>query len=129
MRGDVDFGLETIPAAISQIKAGKLRALAVTSLTRSRFLPDVPALDELSLSSARYLTFYGVAISSSVPKSISSKLAKSVADVMGTPEVKEKMAMQSLDIVNEGPEAMAAFINADITRFKALNKRLNIQLE
>jgi tripartite-type tricarboxylate transporter receptor subunit TctC len=44
IRGDVDFGLETIPAAIAQIKAGKLRALAVTSLTRSRFLPDTPAL-------------------------------------------------------------------------------------
>ena len=129
MRGDVDFGLETIPAAISQIKAGKLRALAVTSLTRSRFLPDTPALDELNLTSARYLTFYGVAISSSVPKPITTKLAKAVSDVMNTPEVKEKMAMQSLDVVNEGPEAMAAFINSDITRFKALNKRLNIQLE
>jgi tripartite-type tricarboxylate transporter receptor subunit TctC len=129
IRGDVDFGLETIPAAISQIKAGKLRALAVTSLTRSRFLPDTPALDELRLSSARYLTFYGVAISSSVPKSITSKLAKAVSDVMSSPEVKEKMAMQSLEVVNEGPEAMAAFINSDIARFKALNKRLNIQLE
>jgi len=129
IRGDVDFGLETIPAAISQIKAGKLRALAVTSLTRSRFLPDTPALDELRLSSARYLTVYGVAISSSVPKPITSKLAKAVSDVMSTPEVKEKMAMQSLEVVNEGPEAMAAFINSDIARFKALNKRLNIQLE
>jgi hypothetical protein len=37
--------------------------------------------------------------------------------------------MQSLEVVNEGPEAMAAFINSDIARFKALNKRLNIQLE
>ena len=129
IRGDVDFGLETIPAAISQIKAGKLRALAVTSLTRSRFLPDTPALDELRLSSARYLTVYGVAISSSVPRPITSKLAKAVSDVMRTPEVKEKMAMQSLEVVNEGPEAMAAFINSDIARFKALNKRLNIQLE
>jgi len=129
IRGDVDFGLETIPAAISQIKAGKLRALAVTSLTRSRFLPDTPALDELRLSSARYLTVYGVAISSSVPRPITSKLAKAVSDVMSTPEVKEKMAMQSLEVVNEGPEAMAAFINSDIARFKALNKRLNIQLE
>jgi len=129
IRGDVDFGLETIPAAISQIKAGKLRALVVTSLTRSRFLPDTPALDELRLSSARYLTVYGVAISSSVPKPITSKLAKAVSDVMSTPEVKEKMAMQSLEVVNEGPEAMAAFINSDIARFKALNKRLNIQLE
>jgi tripartite-type tricarboxylate transporter receptor subunit TctC len=129
IRGDVDFGLETIPAAIAQIKAGKLRALAVTSLTRSRFLPDTPALDELRLSSARYLTVYGVAISSSVPKPITSKLAKAVSDVMSTPEVKEKMAMQSLEVVNEGPEAMAAFINSDIARFKALNKRLNIQLE
>ena len=129
IRGDVDFGLETIPAAIAQIKAGKLKALAVTSLTRSRFLPDTPALDELRLSSARYLTVYGVAISSSVPKPITSKLAKAVSDVMSTPEVKEKMAMQSLEVVNEGPEAMAAFINSDITRFKALNKRLNIQLE
>ena len=129
IRGDVDFGLETIPAAIAQIKAGKLRALAVTSLTRSRFLPDTPALDELRLSSARYLTVYGVAISSSVPRPITSKLAKAVSDVMSTPEVKEKMAMQSLEVVNEGPEAMAAFINSDIARFKALNKRLNIQLE
>jgi len=48
---------------------------------------------------------------------------------MNTPEVKERMSAQSLEIANKGPEAMAAFMKAEIARFKTLNKRLNIQLE
>ena len=129
IRGDADFGLETIAAAGAQIKAGKLRALAVTSPSRSRFLPDVPGLDELRLPAATFEVFYGVALSSSVPKPIASKFAKAVSEAMNTLEVKERMAGQSLEVANKGPEAMATFMKAEIARFKALNKRLNIQLE
>jgi tripartite-type tricarboxylate transporter receptor subunit TctC len=129
IRGDADFGLETIAAAGPQIKAGKLRALAVTSPSRSRFLPDAPGLDELRLPTANFEVFYGVALSSAVPKPIANKFAKAVSEAMSTPEVKEKMSAQSLEVANKGPEAMAAFMKAEIARFKTLNKRLNIQLE
>ena len=129
IRGDADFGLETIAAAGAQIKAGKLRALAVTSSSRSHFLPDVPGLDELRLPAANFEVFYGVALPASVPKSIANKFAKAVSEAMNTPEVKEKMATQSLEVANKGPEAMAAFMKTEIARFKTLNKRLNIQLE
>jgi len=129
IRGDADFGLETIAAAGAQIKAGKLRALAVTSPARSRFLPDVPGLDELRLPAANFEVFYGVALSAMVPKPIANKFSKAVSEAMSTPEVKEKMAAQSLEVANKGPEAMAAFMKAEIARFKILNKRLNIQLE
>ena len=60
---------------------------------------------------------------------IANKFAKAVSEAMNTPEVKERMSAQSLEISNKGPEAMAAFMKAEITRFKTLNKRLNIQLE
>jgi len=129
IRGDADFGLETIAAAGPQIKAGKLRALAVTSPGRSRFLPDVPGLNELRLPGANFEVFYGVALPASVPKPIANKLAKAVSEAMSTPEVREKMAAQSLDVANKGPEAMAEVMKSEISRFKNLNKRLNIQLD
>ena len=129
LRGDVDFGMETIVAAMPHIKSGKLRALAVTMPSRSQYLPDVPGLDELKLSAASFLGYYGVAVAAGTPAPIIEKLSQAVNEILRTAETKEKMLTQSLDIVSKGPDEMRTFIRADMNKLRELGKRLNVQLE
>ncbi|MEY2953292.1 MAG: hypothetical protein RLZZ401_1379 [Pseudomonadota bacterium] len=129
VRGDVDMGLETIAAAAPLIKSGKLRALAVTSPGRSAFLPGVPGLDELKLSAAAFEAFYAVALPAGTPKAVVDSLSRAVAEVLADTDVKEKFSAQSLDVVAGGPEALAALMARDIARFRAIGKRLNIELD
>ena len=129
LRGDVEFGQETLTAVLPQIKAGKLRALAVMMPERSQFLPQVPGLDELKMPQAAYVPFYGVAVPAGTPGQVIEKLGKAIDEILKAPDAKEKMAAQSLDVVSKGPEEMRAFIRNDLTRFRELGKRLNIQIE
>ena len=129
LRGDVEFGQETLTAVLPQIKAGKLRALAVMMPERSQYLPQVPGLDELKLLPAAYVPFYGVAVPAGTPAAVIDKLSKTIDEILKMPDAKEKMAAQSLDVVSKGPEEMRAFIRNDVARFRELGKRLNIQME
>jgi tripartite-type tricarboxylate transporter receptor subunit TctC len=129
LRGDVDFGQETLTAVLPQIKAGKLRALAVMMPERSQYLPQVPGLDELKMPQAAYMPFYGVALPAGTPAAIVEKLGRAIDEILRTPDAKEKMAAQSLDVVSKGTDEMRAFIRNDVTRFREIGKRLNIQIE
>ena len=123
LRGDVEFGQETLTAVLPQIKAGKLRALAVMMPERSQFLPQVPGLDELKMPQAAYVPFYGVAVPAGTPGQVIEKLGKAIDEILKAPDAKEKMAAQSLDVVSKGPEEMRAFIRNDLSRFRELGKR------
>ena len=92
MRGDVDIGVETVSAASAHIKAGKLRALAVTSAHRSAFLPQVPGMEELNLAKASIQGFYAIAAPAGTPVSVVDRLVKEVDAIMSTPESKAKCA-------------------------------------
>ena len=123
LRGDVEFGQETVTAVLPQIKAGKLRALAVMMPERSQFLPQVPGLDELKMPQAAYVPFYGVAVPAGTPGQVIERLSKAIDEILKSPDAKEKMAAQSLDVVSKGPEEMRTFIRNDLTRFRELGKR------
>jgi tripartite-type tricarboxylate transporter receptor subunit TctC len=129
MRGDVDVGVETVSAASAHIHAGKLRALAVNSGRRSGFLPQVPGLDELGLSSASMQGFYAVAAPAGTPAPVVQRLVKEIAEIMAMAESKAKCEGLSLEAVAVGPEGMRSVMNAQIARYRDLNKRLKISLD
>jgi len=129
VRGDVELGQETLTAALPQIKAGKLRALAVMMPERSQYLPQVPGLDELKMPQAAYIPFYGVAVPAGTPGAVVDRLSRAIDEILKTPDTREKMAAQSLDVVSKGPEEMRAFIRNDVARFRELGRRLNIQID
>jgi tripartite-type tricarboxylate transporter receptor subunit TctC len=129
MRGDVDFGVETVSAANAQIKAGKLRALAVTNAQRSAFLPQVPGLEELNLAKAAIQGFYAMAAPAGTPAAVMQRLVKEVAEIMALPDSKAKCADLSLEAVAVGPEGLHAIMVADLARYRELNKRLKISMD
>ena len=129
IRGDVDFGVETVSAAQAQIKAGKLRALAVNSGARTAFLPEVPGLNELGLSKAIIQGFYAVAAPTGTPAAVVQRLVKEVSEIMATPEARTRCEDLSLEPVSIGPDGMRAVMNADLARYRELNKRLKISME
>jgi tripartite-type tricarboxylate transporter receptor subunit TctC len=129
MRGDVDIGVETVSAASAQIKAGKLRALAVTSARRSAFLPQVPGMEELNLAKAAIQGFYAMAAPAGTPSSVVDRLVKEVDAIMSTPEAKAKCAELSLEAVSMGPDGLRAVMAAELARYRELNKRLKISID
>ena len=129
MRGDVDIGVETVSAASAHINSGKLRALAVNSGRRSGFMPQVPGLDELNLSSASMQGFYAVAAPTGTPAPVVQRLVKEIAEIMATTDSKTKCEGLSLEAVAVGPEGMRSVMNAEIARYRDLNKRLKISMD
>jgi tripartite-type tricarboxylate transporter receptor subunit TctC len=129
MRGDVDIGVETVSAAAAHIKAGKLRALAVTSARRSAFLPQVPGMEELNLAKASIQGFYAIAAPAGTPVAVVDRLVKEVEAIMSAPEPKAKCAELSLEAVSIGPDGLRAVIAAELARYRELNKRLKISVE
>ena len=129
IRGDVDIGVETVSAAVAQIKTGKLRALAVNNGTRTSFLPEVPGLNELGLSKAVIQGFYAVAAPAGTPAQVIQRLVKEIGEIMATPAAKAKCADLSLEAVGIGPDGMRAMMIADLARYRELNKKLKINLD
>jgi len=129
IRGDVDIGVETVSAASAQIKAGKLRALAVCSAQRSAFLPQVPGMEEMNLAKASIQGFYAVAAPAGTPMSVVDRLVKEIGAVMSTPESKARCAELALEAVSVGPDGLRAVMTAELARYRELNKRLKISME
>ena len=129
MRGDVDIGVETVSAAIGQIKADRLRALAVTKRQRSQFLPKVPGLDELNLPGANIQGFYAVAAPAGTPPAVVQRLVREIAEIMATPEAKAKCDELSLEAVTIRTDGLRATMNAELALYRELNKRLKISMD
>ncbi|MPN56392.1 hypothetical protein SDC9_204080 [bioreactor metagenome] len=95
-----------------QIKAGKLRALAVSSPKRSALLPDVPAMNEL-IPGFEFPTWIGLVAPPGMPADVRTKILKATQDTMHDPQVVKKFAENAFDVVNNTPEAFAARVRKD----------------
>jgi len=104
--GDIHAMFDTLPLALPHIRAGKLRALAVTTLQRVPQLPDVPTLKELSLGDDEVVTWYAVIAPAGTPKPIVDRLYKEYTAAAGTPEVKKMLTDNGLIYI---PNTMAEF--------------------
>lgn len=129
MRGDVDVGVETVSAAAPYLQSGRLRALVVTSVQRTRFLPNAPSLTDVGLPQAGLNAFYAAAMPAGVPAAVAQRLAHEIGEIMKENEVRERCAALMLEAVSMGPEALRAVMQADITRLRALRDSAGIKVD
>jgi tripartite-type tricarboxylate transporter receptor subunit TctC len=113
----LDFMFATIPSVIEQIRAGKLRPMAVSSLQRSRSAPDVPAMAELGFPGFDASSWFGMVAPANTPREIVSKISGDVAAILRRPDIEKQMVEQGADPVGNTPAEFAAYINAEITRW------------
>ena len=118
--GQVDFSFQNVNAVLQHIKAGKLRAIAVTGDKRSAVLPDVPTLAEAGVKGAEVYSWQGLAAPKGLPPAVKAKLSAAAIAAVNDPEVKKRMVDQGLEIVASTPAEFTAFQAREWVRWKTL---------
>jgi tripartite-type tricarboxylate transporter receptor subunit TctC len=112
--GQVDVMFDNLPSAMQLIKSGKLKALAVTSLTRSAALPDVPTIEEAAgLKGFEATSWFGLLAPAGTPPDIVSRVQQEVARALNTPAIKEKMLSQGAIPSGNTPAQFASLIESE----------------
>ena len=127
--GQVDATFMNINTGITNIKAGKLRALAVTSAKRSALLPEVPTLEELGIKGVTVSSWQAFAAPKGLPADIKGALAKLFIEAMADPKNADTLAKQGLEPIGQGPDAFAAYIVKDRERWARVAKQGNVKAE
>ncbi len=111
--GRVSMMFENMPGAVSYIKSGKLRVLAVTGLKRTSALPEVRTVAESGVPGYESLSWSGIAVAAGTPKEVVARLNREVNAILATPEMRQKLADQGAEVVGGTPEAFAEHIKAE----------------
>jgi tripartite-type tricarboxylate transporter receptor subunit TctC len=118
MGGQAQIMFNVLPSALPQIKAGKLKVLAVTGKTRSEALPDVPTMIEAGLPGYSATTWNGILVTGGTPREIVLKLNDALVRAMKTPEMKEALARIGQDPLWSTPEEFAAFLREETEKWR-----------
>ncbi len=130
MAGDVPLLIVSIPAAMSQVRAGRLRPLAVSTLRRTPILPDVPTVAEATgLKDFEVDSWYAVFAPAKTPDEVVARMNKEIAAVVARPEVKAKLLDQGADGVASTPEALGRMVRREIEEWRAVVKHARIEGE
>jgi tripartite-type tricarboxylate transporter receptor subunit TctC len=129
MGNHVPLGFDTIPAAISQIRAGQLRAIAVTGPARSAALPDVPTAAQAGLPGFEAVQYYGIIAPAGVPRPIIERLNKELRTMLADETFKKRLVEAGDDPTPSTPEEYAANIKREEGKWAALIKKLGLKVE
>jgi tripartite-type tricarboxylate transporter receptor subunit TctC len=129
LAGQVSVMTPNVLTALPHIKAGRLRALAVTSGKRSDALPDVPTLAEAGVPGYDSTQWYGVLAPAGTPRPIVTRLHGEIVRALRAPDVRERLAADGAEPVGNSPEEFAAFIRAEIAKWAKVAKAAGIQPE
>lgn len=124
--GVVDASFQNINAVIPHIRAGKLRALAITGTQRSALLPDVPTLAQAGVDKVDVYSWQAVAAPRGLPADVKAKLHSAIAAALNDPQVKPKLTGLGFEIVANTPEQFAKFQADEFARWKQVIATGNI---
>jgi len=124
--GRVSMMFENAPGAVSYIRAGTVRALAVTGLKRASALPDLPTVAESGVPGYESLSWSGFAVAAGTPPAIIERLNRESNAVLASAEMKQKLADQGADAIGGPPEAFAAHVKAEREKWSRLIRANNI---
>jgi tripartite-type tricarboxylate transporter receptor subunit TctC len=127
--GHIPMAFAPIPASHANVSAGTLRALAVTSSTRSGLLPDVPTIAEAGVPGFDASLYYGLAAPAGTPRPIIDKLNKVLRDALASDEVKRQLGSDGTEITPGSPEDYADFIDKDEKKWAQLVKASGVEPE
>ncbi|OZI58352.1 Bug family tripartite tricarboxylate transporter substrate binding protein [Bordetella genomosp. 4] len=127
LANEVDFGFDTL-SGVPLIKAGKLKALAVSTANRWHDLPDVPAVAELGYPDFDISFWVGIFAPAGTPPAIVKQLNEAIADVVSDPAVRQRLALQGRPLT-QSPEAFRTKIGDELKQNQALIQRANIKID
>jgi tripartite-type tricarboxylate transporter receptor subunit TctC len=126
LAGQVDMSFPTLSAALPHVKAGTLRALAVTDTTRSSLLPDVPTLREAGVKDFQFTQWLALLAPAGTPPAAVNRLNSALKNALNTQEVRDKFHAQAFEAFITTPEEAGKFIAGEVQRFSKLIKARGI---
>lgn len=129
LAGNVDLMVSSLPSAMAQIKAGKLRPLAVTSAQRSTAAPEIPTVAELGYKGFDVATWYGLFMPAGTPKEIITTVNAEVNKLLATPEMKAAIVAQGAEPQTMTPDQFGALLKTDYDLWKDIVKASGATIE
>ena len=129
LAGQVDMAFDGMGTSANQIKAGKLRPLAVTSATRNRVIPDVPTMKEAGVDFAISLTWYALFAVKGTPQPVVDRMYADTVKVLQMPDIKDIWASQGADVGGQPPAEFAAFVHAEVEKWAKVVKTAGIKVD
>ena len=129
MSGRIELMFNSIVAILPHIQAGKLRALAVTSKSRSSLLPDVPSIAESGWPAYEAGSWYGILAPAGTPPAIIDRLHREIVKSLKEPEVQKRLAGEGAEVIGSTPQEFAAHIRSELARMGQAIKAAGIKLE
>lgn len=120
--GNINLIFATAASAVPHMKSGRIKALAVTTAKRSGLVPDLPTVAETGLKDFEANNWYGILAPAGTPRPIIDRLNKEVVAVLNLPDIKDFLFKQGLDVAPSTPEAFAAYIRSEKTKWEKVVK-------
>ncbi|WP_315530150.1 tripartite tricarboxylate transporter substrate binding protein [Delftia acidovorans] len=127
--GQVQMSFDTMPSVIGQIKAGKLRALGVTSPRRNAQLPQVPTLAEAGLPGVEIGAWYGIYMPAATPRAVQARVHDEVNKVLALPETRTRLEAVGAELQPMGQAEFIALHNAEYQRFGEIIRKNHIKID
>lgn len=127
IQGDVQFACLPPVSVMPQAKAGRLKAIAVTSAERSALLPELPTLRESGLPDIQAVPWFAYMAPKGTPDAIVQRMSREIAAVLKDPEVQKRLQTAYFDPVGSTPEALAKFMGEELRRWKPVIERTGLK--
>jgi len=127
--GQVVAFIGNMPPTVPLIKAGKLRAIAVTTKSRSALMPELPTITEAGLPGFETVAWFGVLAPAGTPPEVVNRLSAEIAKIAKSPEIREKLVAMGAEPVGSTPEEFKAVIDRDIAKWKPLAQKVGIKID
>jgi len=129
LAGQTDLMFDNLASATPQIRAGKLKAFAVTTAKRSSFFPELPTVAESGLKGFDISTWFGVFAPAGTPKPIVDRLNAEFTRALSAPDIRERLARMGAEASPMSPEDFAAFVRAEQAKYERVVKASGARVE
>ncbi len=127
--GNVDMAFDGMGTSAPQIKSGKLRALAVSTATRSPIVPDVPTLTEVGVADFEVTTWYALWAIKGTPREITDKMYEEVAKALAQPDIRRIWEEQGAAAGGQPPAEFGRFVHSEVQRWSRVVKEANVKID
>jgi tripartite-type tricarboxylate transporter receptor subunit TctC len=127
--GQVQLMFDNMPNVLPQVKAGKLKAIAVSSRKRSALAPDVPTVDESGVPGYDVTVWFGILAPAGTPKEIIARLNTEMVKIMRSPEIADRFGKAGVDVAASSPEYFGDFLKAEVARWAKVVQDANIKAD
>jgi tripartite-type tricarboxylate transporter receptor subunit TctC len=129
LANEVQLSFDNLPPQVEMIKAGRVRALAVTSLKRSAVFPDLPTLDESGLKGYEVTSWFGLVVPAKTPREVVLRLNQALTRSTSDPKIREQLIGRGATVIQGTPEEFFAFVKAEIEKWTPVVKRVGVVVD